>query len=240
MSAPVLAFFTLMTLKSKVQANWAAFGWLTACVVYAAYLCPAASMEESSQNGAMRRRDWFARASVGIAALLSLLLVLPEARPALGIHLSPRLDQANKLYGGAELGTAADRERAAMERETGGAVAVGAATYDNASRLSFYMRGQPHAYNFFLGTRPNSYLLWNDRAGLRPSGHALVVDDYPPDNPNLPAFHAVFERVVPAAEPVVVYRRPVYREAIHTYYLYRCYGYRPNPAVERHNRQGGD
>ncbi len=240
MSAPVLAFFTLMTLKSKVQANWAAFGWLTACVVYAAYLCPAASTEAFSQNGAIRRREWFARASVGIAALLSLLLVLPEARPALGIHLSPRLDQANKLYGGAELGAAADRERAAMERETGEYVAVGAATYDNASRLSFYMRGQPQAINFFLGTRPNSYLLWNDRAGLRPGGHALVVDDYPPDNPNLPAFHVVFERVVPAAEPVIVYRRPVYREAIHTYYLYRCYGYRPNPAVERHNRQGGD
>jgi 4-amino-4-deoxy-L-arabinose transferase-like glycosyltransferase len=240
LSAPALTLFTLMTLKSKVQANWAAFGWLTACAVYAAWLTSANPTEETAQRRSVRRREWYARASVVMAALLSLLLTVPEARPALGIHLSPRLDQANKLYGGAELGAAADRERAAMERETGAYVAVGAATYDNASRLSFYMRGQPHARNFFLGTRPNSYLLWNDRAGLRPGGHALIVDDHPPDHPNLPAFRAIFERVVPAAEPIVVYRRPVYREPIHTYYLYRCYGYRPDPAVERHNRQGGE
>lgn len=120
-----------------------------------------------------------------------------------------------------------------MEAEGAGPVTPGAATYDNASRLSFYMTGRPEAYCFFLDTRPNSYLLWNDRVRPRTGGSAIVVDDYPAGDPRRPRFESVFGRVVPVPQPVAVYRRGIYTNPVHLYYLYRCYGYHYNPVAER-------
>lgn len=218
-SAPVLLFFTLLALKSKIQANWAVAGWMGATVALAGWL--------AEQD--RRRLAWSAGVSAGI---LTLLVLWPQARLATGIRLPARLDQMNKLYGGPELGRAADRERAAMERETGEPVVPGAATYDNASRMAFYMAGQPKAVCLFIGTRPNSYLLWNHEAGLRPGGNALLADDYAPGAPRRPRFEALFARVAPVARAIPVHRRPLYDEPVRIYYLYRCYGYRPNPRVE--------
>jgi hypothetical protein len=260
LSAPVLLLFLLMTARSKVQANWAIAGWLAPGLLYAAYLVPSrggemkrggeeetlppvtpplhhsrarhASPLHSTTPSPDAQRLYAGLAALA-CALLSLLLIWPELRPALRLRFPPQWDQMNKMYGGAELGAAADRERRAMEAQSGRPIVIGAATYDNASRMAFYMSGQPRAYCFFLGTRLNSYVQWNRRAGLRPGSDALIVDDRPPDDPLLPPFHAIFERVEPVAEPIPVYRRPLYSELIHTYYLYRCFGYRPNPAVER-------
>lgn len=225
MSAPTLLFFLLMTAKAKVQANWAALGWLTPPIAYMAWL------EERRPSPSFAHR--YATAALGLCALLALLLLWPEARAAVGLRTPAGWDQMNKLYGGEELGAAADRARAEMEAEGVGPVAVGAATYDNASRLAFYMRGQPEACCFFLGTRVNSYILWNQRAYPKPGGSALVADDRPPDDAGLPGYRAIFERVEPIPEPIPIYRRPLYPQPVRTYYLYRCYGYRPDPSVEK-------
>lgn len=232
LSAPVLLFFMLMTAKSKVQANWAGTGWLTPGILYAVWLL------ERPKRPIAGRRLWIGRrgyavAAYGVCVLLSAALVWPEARVALGLKTPRGWDQMNKLYGGKEMGEAADRVRQAMETEGTGPVAVGAATYDNASRLAFYMSGQPRAYCFFLGTRPNSYLLWNHEGRPKPGGNALVIDDQPDGNPGAPNYRAIFERVVPVPEPIYIYRRPLYAEPVRTLYLFRCYGYRPGRPEER-------
>jgi len=224
-STPALVFYTLLGLKTKVQANWGAAGWLGLFVLAGA---------RAAECGRVRRALWIGGA---VSAALTLLLAAPEVRPLVGLRVHARADQMSKLYGGPELGAAAAREREAMERETGGFVAVGASTYDNASRLAFYMPGQPRARCFFLSTRANSYLLWNERAGLRPGGNAIVADHRPPDDPLLPALWRIFKRVEPVPRPVVVTRPRLYRGETVRYYLYRCYGYRPDPEAER--PQGG-
>jgi hypothetical protein len=236
MSAPVLLFFLLLTVKSKVQANWAITGWLTPPLLFAAWMDEnRKSSIENRQSKIVNRLTWW---GVALSAVISLLLIWPEARRPLGLKIPQKWDaQMNKLYGGEELGAAADRVRRAMREEGAGPVAIGAATYDNASRLAFYMPGQPRTHCFFLGTRLNSYVLWNDEAGLRPGGSALVADDRAPDDARLPPYRDVFQNVVPEPRPVTIYRRGVYDRSVHVYYLYRCYDYRPDPATE-HPRGG--
>jgi 4-amino-4-deoxy-L-arabinose transferase-like glycosyltransferase len=228
-SGPVLLLFLLMTVKSKVQANWAVCGWLTppiSLVLWADYA--------SRESGSRSRTRWrLTVAAMAFAVFLSAVLIWPEVRPLLHVNVPYRWDQMNKLYGGAELAAAADPMRRAMERETGGQIAVGAVTYDNASRLAFYMTSQPDTCCLFPGTRLNSYVLWNNRTLPRPGGAMLLADDYPPDEPKLAPFRRLFDHVECDGQPIQVYRRGVYAEPVHTFYLYRCYGYHPNPAVEQ-------
>ena len=224
MGLPTLLFFLMMTFKSKVQANWAICGWFTPPMLYAAWL-------ENVPAKSLRMRYYLV--SVALCGMLTLLLIMPELRGPLHLHISPRLDQMNKLYGGSELGAAAGEAHEEMIAATGKPVAVGAVTYDNAGRMGFYMPNKPASWCPFLGTRLNSYLLWNKTAAPAIGGNALLADDYAPDDPGLPPFNKIFDRVEPVAEPVYVYRHSLYREPVHVYYLYRCYGYRPNPSVEQ-------
>jgi len=226
MSAPVLLFFLLLATRSRVQANWAVCGWLTPPI--AAVLWLRQKRKEERPSFAL----WYTAAAMAFCLFLSLILAWPETRVALHIHTPSRWDQMNKLYGGAEVAAAADRLKRAMEAEGAGPVALGAVTYDNASRLAFYMAGQPETCCLFPGTRPNSYALWHAPYRPKPGGSMLVVDDYAPDDPRLSPFRALFARVVAEPQPVVVYRRPLYSNPVHVFYLYRCYDYRPDPRVE--------
>jgi hypothetical protein len=221
-SAPVLLFFFVMTAKSKVQANWAITGWVTPPILFAAWL----------QYGSRASRA-FGRAGIVFCCILSALLVLPESRAQLGIRIPVKWDQMNKLYGGRELATNLHREKLEMERETGSSVKLGSTTYDSTSRISFYSPGRPQACNLFLGTRPNSYLLWHEDNCPEPGDNMILTDDHAPGQEGRPPFEAVFERVVPAERGVPIYRTGVYYDPVRTYYLYRCYNYRPNLLVER-------
>lgn len=226
-SAPVLLLFLAMTMKSKVQANWAVCGWLTPPIAVVAWV------EEGVRGGTRSRRALTYNIALGFAAVLSVVLIWPEVRPVLHVNVPRQWDQMNKLYGGAELAAAADPVKQAMEDEVDGRVAVGAVTYDNASRMAFYMAAQPDTCCLFAGTRLNSYVLWNRETLPAPGGAMLLADDYPPGEPKLAPFSALFDRVECDGRPIQVYREGVYREPVHTFYLYRCYGYRPNPAVEQ-------
>lgn len=236
-SAPILVLFLVMTVKSKVQANWAVCGWLTPPIAAVLWVGQGAGESDASVKSRRRltlngRRTAY-NVALAVAILLSAVLVWPEVRPVLHVNVPYRWDQMNKLYGGAELAAAADPLKRQMETEVGGSVAVGAVTYDNASRLAFYMEGQPDTCCLFPGTRMNSYALWNSRTLPKPGGAMLLADDYPPDEPKLAPFMGLFDRVEADSIPINVYRPGLYSEPIHTFYLYRCYGYHPNPAIEQ-------
>lgn len=224
LSLPVLVFFVLLAVKTKVQANWAGCAWVGACVAYAVWL-----MEADAPPG-RRRYGWFA---YGLAVVVALLVGWPEFRTGIGIHVPARLDQSRKMHGGRELAAACVPHMRQLMQGSEPPVA-GAATYDIASRLAFYLPGQPRTFCFFLGTRDNQYRFLNRYANMRPGRNALVVDMRPPDDPLLPDYGSVFERVEPVPEPLNVYVPKIYRdEPVRTYYLYRCYGYRPIRSVPK-------
>lgn len=223
MSVPLLMLFTAMVAKSKVQANWAACAWLTPGIALAAAV-------ERKSGWWGRRQLW--RLGCFSALLLTLPVAMPEIRVLLHLPFPQKWDQMNKLYGGAELGAAIDRERMKMQQRTGRLPAVASTTYDLAARAAFYTSGRPAVRCLFVGTRDNSYRAFNRTADLQEGGDAVVVDDRGPDDPLLPPFAKVFSKVEAAPEVVVVYRRPLYTQPVRISHLYRCYGYRPNPAVE--------
>lgn len=224
LGVPVLVLFTVMTAKSKVQANWALAGWLTPSLCLGAWAVAA---------GASRARWRAVLAAWALGTFLTLLIAMPSLRPMLGLRTPARWDQMNKLYGGPELGAAVEEQRRIMERAGGSPVTVGACTYDVASRMAFYLPDRPGAYCFFVGTRPNSYLFWNPKRRPPAGGNAVIADNRAPDDPERPAFERLFDHVEPVLPPVVVYRRGLYSEPIRMYYLYRCQGYRPGRPEEQ-------
>ncbi|MGC8667634.1 MAG: ArnT family glycosyltransferase [Chthonomonadales bacterium] len=228
MAAPVLVFFCLLALKSKVQANWAVMGWVSVPLVYALWLEDAAREERRGKLVTI-----LDGAAVAVCCMLTLLLVAPELRTAMGMRVPARWDQTNKLFGGREIADAAERAKRMMEAEGAGPVVLAAATYDTASRMAYYMRGKPHVACIFVGTRMNSYVLWNKEAHLVPGSNAVIVDGCGPSDACLPPFRAIFHRVVYTPPPVLVYRPGVYRQPVDRLYVYRCYGYHPNKDVER-------
>ena len=233
LSAPILLLFLAMTMKSKVQANWAVCGWVTAPSLWAAWLNSRSENEVGWEGVRRLFRGPFTRLTLVFSAALTILLATPEIRPLLHLSIPPKWDtQMNKLYGGAELGAAVAAVRQQMEEEGAGPVTIGSVTYDNASRVGFYTPGKPNPYCLFLGTRMNSFALWQEPYRPKPGGSALLADDRPPSDPDRVRYEGIFERVEPVEEPVLVWRRGIYVEPVHRYYLYRCYGYRPNPEAE--------
>lgn len=245
MALPTLVLFFLASFRSTVQGNWPAAGWLTPPIAYAAWLTSRRGPRPPDSSGAAaapidgRWANWTLRAGIALSLFVCIAAAVPELRPVLHIHLAKKADHMRVLFGGPELAAAVDRERKALEARTHRPVAVGAATYDTVSRLSFYLPGQPRAYCFFLNTRANSYLLFNERNRLAPGADAIVADDQPPGDPRLPHFADIFARVEPVATPVPILRPDMYPEPARVYYLYRCYGYRPGQPAERPADEGG-
>jgi 4-amino-4-deoxy-L-arabinose transferase-like glycosyltransferase len=230
--APVLIFFLIVAFKTRVQGNWAVCGWITPTILYTHRVLNWVPVNMFKWKSAVY--TWqFAALSLLTSFFLTFIVCFPSLRMQIGIHISPRMDQLNRLYGGKDLGVAAGIMRRELEKKTGKNVVVGAATYDNASRLAFYLPGQPHVYCFFLSTRANSYLLWNYQAGLHPGSDAIVVDDLSPDDPHFPAYSKIFHKVLLACAPLQIFRPGIYNQPIHTYYIYKCIGYHPNTSVEK-------
>lgn len=226
-SIPILFFFTLLAVKSKVQGNWAACAWLTPAILYSALT----EKKESSRKWKLIRSRGFKFSAFVVSLVMTIFAAFPQVRSLAGIKLPAKMDQINKMYGGVELAKAVSIQITAMQKDTGQTPVVGAATYDVASRLAFYLPNHPYTRCFFLSTRANSYLLWNDQSGLKPGGNAIVVDNLPPDNPRFPRYVAIFKNVV-LVQRLEIYRKPWYSNPIETYYIYRCFDYEPNSQVE--------
>lgn len=219
-SWPVLAFFILMAARSKVQANWPLCAWLSLAPAYAALVV---------RSGGRARG--FAATAVTVAALLSLLIALPRQRVQAGIRIPWKWDQTRKMQGGPQIAAAVQAVRREMARG-GRRVAVAGTTYDAAARLAFYLPYQPRTVCLFLGTRINAYTDWNAEGGLTPGSDAVVLDGLPAWDPNHPKLQRVFRRVEMVRKPILVMYEGVYPDPVDTLYIYKCYGYRPDPQYE--------
>lgn len=231
-SAPILLFFGLETFRGSVLPNWPILGWLTVPTAIAAWV-------EHANNTTKRARSVAYASSIVVAVIFSLLIVYTELLATVGIQVPIAWTrQVNRMFGGRELAAAADRVKRDMELETNGRVAVAGTHYDTSSRLAFYMEGKPLTLCLFLGTRLNQYMYWNRAVAPNDGDAMLIVGDYPIDSPKRPPYEKLFDRVVQIDEPVPIYRRPLYDEPVHTYYIYRCYGFRfdesaISPRIER-------
>ncbi len=246
---PVFAFFCLVALRAKVQANWAPCAWLTPAILWAGIMAErqekgkrkkekgAGELEDVSnteQEITERKRasalpfsfllsPFSSRvaAVAGTSALLTLLLIWPALRQGVGIRFRPGDDITTQLTGWSGLAAHVQQVRGEMERG-GRRVFVAGNGYQYCALMAFYLPDHPPTYDLFLHWRLTMYAA--HIAQLKPhlGEDAVFLNDGEADDQDL---RAVFERVE-WDPPYPVWQRPTYAAPVRYIHIARCYGYR--------------
>lgn len=171
LSLPTIAFFLLWSFHSKVQANWAAAGWLGVSIALGAAWD--ADLVACASEPARRRRHLLAAAALAPGVACVLLLHVPDSPRTLGLALPARLDPTSRLRGWRELGAAAG----ALATREHPPLALAAASYQTTSELAFYVPGRPVVADLDLGDRRrNQHDLWGDARSLAGRDVLFVAD----------------------------------------------------------------
>jgi undecaprenyl-diphosphatase len=209
---PILAFYLVVGLQGKVQANWAAAAYPPLA------LLAAGALLDRIAPGRERTGRWLARLAVVGVGLALIVSILGHVTDSIG--LPPRLDPTTRLKGWAELGAAVSSVRAGMPAPD--RTFLASDRYQITSELAFYAAGRPPAYNFNLGRRLNQYDLW-EGPGLRVGWDAVyVVEGTAPIDPRVVA---AFDRL-DAGVRVDVRRGG---RIVRTFTVYRGFGFRAAP-----------
>ncbi len=212
-SVVVFAATVFVSLRSKVEANWAVAAYISGLILVAAVL--ARAWQERGRSG----RVWVG-VNLGVAAVLAVGALLPALLYGVGLKFhKPKDDRTNELYGWRTLATRLQGEEAAM----GDDAFVFGLNYRMPSEAAFYLPGQPQTYSLFLNDRANEYMFWEDPRQLVGRDAIFVNDTDTQDH--FDDLRAVFARVEPQP-PLEIYRDPPYRTPIRTLQIVRCYGFK--------------
>ena len=153
-SMPLLVFFLLWSIYTRVEANWAACAYITGAVALAGWWDQLLS---KAQNGVARLKRAGVVALILLPGLaLSAVAHFPQALAVLGIHLPLKFDPTSRLRGWKELGAAVGEILAAYGKD----LVVVSESYQIASETAFYAPGHPRVYNVNLGRSMNQYDIW--------------------------------------------------------------------------------
>jgi 4-amino-4-deoxy-L-arabinose transferase-like glycosyltransferase len=220
--APTFMLMLLLSLRQKVQANWAAPAYITALIATTAYFAYRWRTAFTGLWGRLRL------AGAGMAILMGLGMTVAVHDPTLFIQLGvpPNADPLIRLKGWRVLARAVDRLAAQMPRRP----FLLSDRYQVSSELAFYVTGQPQTYNVNLGRRLNQYDLWDGLPTLT-GRDAIYVQ---PDSATMP--HALQRTFHTCAEGVPVIIEELGHE-LKRFYLFQCLGFSgvpPRPAEVRY------
>jgi 4-amino-4-deoxy-L-arabinose transferase-like glycosyltransferase len=208
--APTFALMLALSLRQKVQANWAAPAYITSVMAAMAYVWYG---WETVHARVWRR---LSLAGVGLAIMLALgmTVALHDSAVFVRLGLQPSADPLARLKGWRVLAQAVER----LQAQRANAPFVLSDRYQISSELAFYLSGQPHTYNVNLGRRMNQYDLWDGLPSL--VGHDAVYIQA--DSVDLPqALQASFRRC-DEGQPVII--EELGRE-LKRFYLFQCQGF---------------
>lgn len=230
-TATVFLATALVSLRSRVEANWPAAAYVTAVYLLAVVL------ESFWKTGDRRRRAWVV-AGVGLALLMSVIVYFPQPiyavvhpdRTAKAARSLAKVDRTNELYGWDQLAARIVHEQQAM----GTNPFVFGTNYRMPSEAAFYLPGHPRTYSLFLNDRPSEYMFWGNPRDLVGRDAVYINDDDSLDN--LDDLRAVFDRVE-VQPPLLVLRPDAYgRHPIRTIQVVCCWYFRGYDV--NHWRQG--
>jgi len=149
-STPVALFFLALSLRTRVEGNWAAPAYLGG-------LCLAGLALARSGGLGGRLSRWalglaFGVTAVAYAQTVTPFLPLPAAYP--------KADVPARMDGWRELAQRVDRERASL----GPRAFAAARTYQNAAELGFYLHDRPRVLIVQDSVINHQYRFWNDPA----------------------------------------------------------------------------
>jgi len=215
MGLPVLLLFCVLSMKSKVQANWPACAWPTLTILWAGWL--------TAWAGRSRRSAVAAWSLAGITAALGVALTVlalsPGLRSAIGIHLAPDKDVTTTTTGWREM--AARVQAVRMEEGSAKPVFLAANIYQYCALLTFYLPDHPDTHDLFMHSRLDMYAAYVDDLKDRLGEDAIFVDDSLVNDSDL---RLLFEKV--EWEPPLEIWRPFYSVPIRTIHIARCRRYR--------------
>jgi 4-amino-4-deoxy-L-arabinose transferase-like glycosyltransferase len=208
--APTFTLTLLLSLRQKVQANWAAPAYITALMAttaYVSYRCGA--VHQGLPRG-------LCRVAAGMAMLLALGMTVVLHDPALFARLGfpPSDDPLARLKGWRALARAVEALAAQMPRPP----FLLSDRYQISSELAFYVRGQPRTYNVNLGRRLNQYDLWDGLSTL--AGHDAIYVQ--PESAELPQPLRATFHTCDQGKPVII--EELGRE-LKRFYVFRCLGF---------------
>ncbi len=222
-SFPMFAGFALLSLHSRVYANWPGATYLTASVLVAAMF--GGNPDETPPDHPYRRvgRRLFPWA-VGSAYFLTALLLIHVFTPILPV--SKKTDRvAREIAGWSTLGHKAAETLQSMPRPE--KTFLFGLRYQIASELAFYTPGNPETVAINKWNRPNVYDYWKQDADLL-GWDAVGVTEAPDDHET--KLNLLFERVDPPLE-MRIYRDAPFlekkqQEPAQVFYVYRAYGFK--------------
>jgi 4-amino-4-deoxy-L-arabinose transferase-like glycosyltransferase len=169
-SGPVLVFFLLLSLHTRIYANWPAPAYPAALILLAGWL-------EAARSGSRPRLALrWARIALILGALLTLLIHLEVGWNIL--PLSGRAaDSLNRVRGWRDVGAETGRRLAELKSPASPLV-VAARRYQVAAIISFYAPGHPEVQLFPLHEpADNQYRFWDQRAVLAGRDVLYVCED---------------------------------------------------------------
>jgi hypothetical protein len=195
LSAPIFAFFGLMSLKNGGgEPNWPVATYLAGMVLGAGWL-----MEVMTEAGVVARRWLYAAAGTFAALGLIATVLVHDSRPFHAVLLSitgpatqerpmplRRIDPTCRLRGWQALARRVDEHRTRLRAEGHDVVLTGT-TWNLPGELGFYCEGRPQAYSIGLanGDRHSQYDLWHPNPIDDPGAFAgktfLIVGDVHPE-----------------------------------------------------------
>lgn len=205
--APTFTIFLLLSLRQKVQANWAAPAYVTALLASVVYF---------AQRWWPACKGWPRRITMlvgGVTVVVALGMTLALHDPTLFARwgLPLKADPTSRLKGWRTLGAAVGALTAQMPAPP----FLLSDRYQISSELAFYTPGQPQSYSVNLGRRQNQYDVWDGLPAL--AGRDAVYVQL--ETPGLPQpLQLAFESCT-QGEPVVI--RDAGRE-LRRFYLFRC------------------
>lgn len=222
-SFPIIAGFSLLNFHSRVYANWACFGYLTAIVLISAIFAPrdevASNATGRTRGGAPRLWYW----TMGVSYALTLLVLLQVVYPILPIPA--KLDRiADETQGWDQLGEHVGRIHQAMPNP--GQTFIFGLRYQIASELAFYVPDNPHTVSINRWNRPNVYDFWWREDHLLGRDAVGCIEGKFSEQ-----LSTIFNRVE-LVGPYYVYRTQIFpgshgrQEPYKTFYIYRCYGFK--------------
>lgn len=157
-----LTFFTVLSLRTRVEGNWPAPAYLSLLPLVALWL--------------EQRGDLWGRASRWALGLAAFFTLVAHSQAAFGwipfpAAQAPRLDRSYLTQGWRELAARVAAERAKL----GPDAFVGCRTYQNAAELGFYLPGQERPVILQVGQINHQYRFWNHPQDYAGRDAVLVV-----------------------------------------------------------------
>ncbi len=159
-SVPTILFFLFKSMQGKVQANWAMTGYISGLIAFSAVYV-------SRWEGLKKPLRMIVAAALSLAMLTTLFAHAPYL-----LRLPDKFDPSLRLVGWKELGQEASLLYDDMSSK--GPVFVFSDSYQMASELAFYMKGNPVTYCVNLGRRMNQYDLWPGFENLKGQNAVFV------------------------------------------------------------------